>query len=88
MASDVFECSTLVESKKEAMECFNVFFEKTLANLIAERGEENVSDNLIFMYGEVKEEDIFIFEGTYQIERDGYGTPYYIKDGYIIYHQR
>ncbi len=84
--SRVFECKTLVENKKEAADCYNVFFEETLDNLIDKRSKENISDQMIDMYSkEVKEEDIFIFENTYQIKRDGHGTPYFIEEGYVKY---
>ncbi len=81
--SFIYECSGEVTSEKRAAECFNLYFVEEIKALEEERGE--LSEEIIYMYSEVDEENIFIYEDSYHIERDdGYGSPYFIEDSKII----
>ena len=77
-----YDCQTVVESRAEAAECFNGFFKERLKEIELRGGE--LEGEAVDTYGEVSEEDIFIFEGLYQIDRSGYGSYYFIKDGTVM----
>ncbi|MFW6046826.1 MAG: hypothetical protein ACOCP4_03440 [Candidatus Woesearchaeota archaeon] len=80
--SEEFVCNNLVESKQSAAECFNNFFKQKLEKIKTQR--EDVPYDITEMYSEVTEDDIFIHQDQYHINRSGYGSPYFIDNGRIL----
>ncbi len=79
-----YYCPLEVKDAKSAADCFNAYFEKELMNIMEEKGE--IPDNLAYIYQKVSESDIVIINGDYHIVReDGFGSPYFIREGVIMY---
>ena len=82
----VFECPMTVEDRRGAKDCFNIYFEQQLEEQLSIRGEEGIPDHVLELFEEVDETQIDSDnDGNWIIIKDGYGTPYYIKNGVIMY---
>ena len=84
--SKQYQCNSNIEDKKTAVECFNAFFGKKIAEITKIRGKIGLTEEILKSYEEVTEDNIFIHNGNYHIQRDGFGSPYFIKES-IIYRE-
>lgn len=75
------ECPAPVESSKDAASCFTDYFEARLELLRAQRG--TMPSSVEELYQPVAEHDVYTRRGSYYINRDGCGSPYFINDGVI-----
>ncbi|MDD5474883.1 MAG: hypothetical protein PHU03_00025 [Syntrophales bacterium] len=76
-----FECFQPVEDKRDAVRCFNVYFDEKLKILQEQRGV--MPQTIEKLIQRVSEDQIFMSGEGYYINRDGEGSPYFIKNGVI-----
>ncbi len=76
-----YECARPVTDRDDALRCFNAYFEEKRTVLEQQRGA--MPAMVREMLQNISKDDLFLHEGSYQISRNGSGTPYFLKDGVI-----
>ena len=86
MDSRVFDCPNIVQDEESAAECFNIYFSQVLEEEILRRGEGSTDEHIIKLFEKVDETQIFSGEGgAWNIKRNGYGSPYFIRKNTIMF---
>lgn len=75
------ECPAPVENGRDAARCFTDYFASRLELLRQQRG--TMPSSVVEIYQPVEEQDVYTRRGSYHINRDGCGSPYFINDGVI-----
>ncbi|MCK9230243.1 MAG: hypothetical protein M0Q23_03310 [Syntrophales bacterium] len=76
-----YECPGPVEDSEDAARCFTDYFKSRLELLRAQRG--TMPSGIEELYQPVTREDVYTGRGSYYIDRDGCGSPYFINGGVI-----
>ncbi len=80
----IHRCREIIDSKEKATSCFNSFFSQKINELRSKNIE--IGEDVIFLYGRVREIDVVERNDYYQIIRgDIEKSPYFIEEGIIFF---
>jgi len=79
--SKLYRCPKSVEDKESAATCFNSYFQQKTDEIQVER--DKIPEHILELHAPVTKNNIVINNGQYLIDRNGYGTPYFIKDSVV-----